>query len=137
MSYENEIIRAFSDAANPKTDRRIAIVDQSKLEHLGLTQLRRTAEQLGLKTNTVDGYGEDGEPTKFMVAAITLPEAIDWALDLKSVVLDGGFRAGTPARRRLQRTMGLDLGYSAEDIESFLDSEIASTCQCTCCGGQP
>jgi len=39
-------------------------------------------------------------------------------------------------RDHFQRTMGKLLGYSEEDIDSFIGSEIAQSCACACCGGK-
>ena len=138
MSYTNEIIRNITDVANPKTKRKLAIADSEK-SAVALTTLAITAGEMGLATQIVDGVGESGEANRFFIVAQDDVEALGWAIELM-LVGDGyptATRTGAAARQRLQRTMGHALGYERDSIEEFIKSEVAATCPCTCCGGNP
>ena len=138
MSYTNGIIRDITDVANPKTKRTLAIADSEK-SAVALTTLAVTAEQMGLSTFIIDGTGESGEANRFLIVASTKQEMQEWVLEL--VLVGDGYptatRTGAAARQRLQRTMGRALGYAADSIEEFIKSDVAATCPCTCCGGNP
>jgi hypothetical protein len=138
MNYTNQIIRDITDVANPKTKRKLAIADSEKSD-VALTTLAVTAGEMGLSTFIIDGIGESGEANRFLIAASTKEEMQGWVLEL--MLVGDGFptatRTGAAARQRLQRTMGHALGYEAESIEEFIKSEVAATCPCTCCGGNP
>ena len=138
MNYTNEIIRDITDTANPKTKRKLAIADSEK-SAVALTTLAITAEQMGLATQIVEGVGESGEANRFLIVAQDKEQVFGWAMELL-LVGDGyptATRTGAAARQRLQRTMGHALGYEADSIEEFIKSEVAATCPCTCCGGNP
>ena len=138
MSYTNEIIRDITDVANPNSNRTLAIADSEK-SAVALTTLAVTAGELGLATFIIDGVGESGEANRFLIVAQDDDKALEWELELM-LVGDGyptATRTGTAARIRLQRTMGHALGYSVESINEFVASEVARTCPCTCCGGNP
>ena len=134
MNYTNEIIRDIADVANPQSSRKLAIADSQKSD-VALTTLGITASELGLQTYVVDGVGENGEPAQFLIVTPDVTSAIEWVLDLELV--GKGYKAGSKSRERLQRHMGLALGYERESIEEFIKSDIASECPCTCCGGDP
>ena len=138
MSYTNEIIRDITDVANPKTKRKLAIADSEKTD-VALTTLAITASEMGLSTVVVDGIGESGEANRFLIVAPNGVQVFEWALEL--ALVGKGYptatRTGAAARQRLQRTMGHALGYEADSIEEFIKSEVAATCPCTCCGGDP
>lgn len=135
MNYTNQIIRDITDVANPKSKRTLAIADSEKSD-VALTTLAVTAGELGLSTRIVDGVGESGEANRFLLVAPT-KEFIDvWSIDLAYADLFP-MVAGDPARIRFQRRMGAALGYDAESINEFVASEVAATCPCTCCGGNP
>ena len=138
MNYTNEIIRDITDVANPKTKRKLAIADSEKAA-VALTTLAITASEMGLSTVIVDGVGESGEANRFLIVAPDGLQVFELALEL-ALVGDGyptATRTGAAARQRLQRTMGYALGYAADSIEEFIKSEVAATCPCTCCGGNP
>ena len=134
MSYTNQIIRDITDVANPESKRKLAIADSQKSD-VALTTLAITAGELGLDTHIVDGVGEDGEPNRFLVVTPDVPSTISWSIDL--MMVGKGYKAGSKSRERLQRHMGLALGYSHDSIREFLKSDLASECPCTCCGGNP
>ena len=134
MSYTNEIIRAITDVANPESRRTLAIADSQKSD-VALTTLAVTAGELGLDTHIVDGVGEDGKPNRFLVVTPDDINTIGWSIDL--MMVGDGYKAGSKSRERLQRHMGIALGYERESIEDFIKSDLASECPCTCCGGNP
>jgi hypothetical protein len=134
MNYTNEIIRDITDVANPKSKRTLAIADSEK-SAVALTTLAITAEQMGLAVQLVDGVGESGKANQFLVVASTKGGALEWAIEL--ALVGDGYKAGTRTRRRLQQTMGHALGYDNANILEFILSEVAATCPCTCCGGDP
>ncbi len=134
MSYTNDIIRDITDVANPESKRKLAIADSQKSD-VALTTLAITAGELGLDTHIVDGVGEDGEPNRFLVVTPDVPSTIAWSIDL--MLVGKGYKAGSMPRERLQRHMGIALGYERESIEDFIKSDLASECPCTCCGGNP
>jgi hypothetical protein len=134
MSYTNEIIRDITDVANPNSKRKLAIADSQK-SAVALTTLAVTATEMGLDTHIVDGIGEDGEPARFLVVTQDVPSTISWSIDL--MMVGKGYKAGSMPRERLQRHMGIALGYERDSIEDFIKSEVAATCPCTCCGGNP
>ena len=134
MSYTSEIIRDITDVANPKTKRKLAIADSQK-SAVALTTLAITASELGLDSHIVEGVGEDGEPARFLVVTQDVPSTISWSIDL--MMVGKGYKAGSSSRSRLQQTMGVALGYDNDSIREFMASEIAATCPCTCCGGNP
>jgi hypothetical protein len=134
MSYTNEIIRDITDVANPKTKRKLAIADSEKTD-VALTTLAVTAAEMGLDTHIVEGIGESGEASRFLVVTQDVPSTISWSIDL--MMVGKGYKAGSSSRRRLQQTMGVALGYDNDSIREFMASEVAATCPCTCCGGNP
>jgi hypothetical protein len=138
MSYTNQVIRDITDVANPNSKRKLAIADSEK-SAVALTTLAVTAGEMGLSTKIVEGVGESGEDNRFLIVAQDDIEALGWAVEL--MLVGDGYptwsRRGIEARQRLQRTMGHALGYEADSIEEFIKSEVARTCPCTCCGGNP
>jgi hypothetical protein len=135
MSYTNEIIRDITDVANPKTKRTLAIADSEK-SAVALTTLATTAGELGLSTKIVDGVGESGEANRFLIVAQDDEQALLWEIDLAYADLFP-CPAGSPERMRMQSRMGAALGYDQASITEFVNSEVAATCPCTCCGGNP
>ena len=135
MNYTNEIIRDITDVANPKTKRKLAIADSEK-SAVALTTLAITAEQMGLSWLLVDGIGESGEANRFLIVAQDDEQALLWEIDLAYADLFP-CPAGSPERARMQSRMGEALGYDQASIEEFIKSEVAATCPCTCCGGDP
>ena len=134
MNYTNQIIRDIADVANPESKRKLAIADSQK-SSVALTTLAITAGEMGLDTHIVEGVGEDGEPNRFLVVTPDDHSTIAWSIEL--MMVGKGYKAGSMARERLQRHMGLALGYESESIEEFVKSDYASECPCTCCGGSP
>mgnify|MGYP005628311885 CR=1 FL=1 len=132
MSYDNESIRAISDITKPSTPRIISIVDSTKLQYISLSTLEVTASELGLVHTRVEGKSEDGDDCEFLIVADSDEVLGNWEIELFYTNL---FGLSPEARKRYQKRMGLALGYSKEDVQDFLQSEVASTCLCTCCGG--
>lgn len=133
MNYTNEIIRDITDVANPKTARKLAIADSEK-SAVALDTLAITAGQMGLSTQIVDGIGESGEANQFLIVA--QDDELTYAVHDMLLVGDG-LPAGSPERMRMQTRMGEALGYDQASITEFVNSEVAATCPCTCCGGNP
>lgn len=134
MSYTNQIIRDITDVANPESKRTLAVADSEKSD-VALTTLAITAGELGLATKIVDGVGESGEANRFLLVATDKGSLTNWAIDL--LLVGNGLPAVSGARTGFQRRMGAALGYDAESINEFVASEVAATCPCTCCGGNP
>ena len=135
MNYTNQIIRDITDVANPETPRYLAIADSEKSD-VALTTLAITAGELGLATRIVEGIGESGEANRYLLVAPT-KELIDaWSVELADADLFP-MASGSGSRELFQRCMGAALGYDAESINEFVESEVAATCPCTCCGGNP
>ena len=134
MSYTNEIIRDITDVANPNSKRKLAIADSEK-SAVALTTLAITAGEMGLSTKIVDGVGESGEANRFLIVTQDDAQALEWELDM--LLVGDGYPAGSTARIMMQRRMGAALGYAADSIDEFVESEVAATCPCTCCGGDP
>lgn len=134
MNYTNGIIRDITDVANPESKRTLAIADSEKSD-VALTTLAITAGELGLATRIVDGVGESGEANRFLLVAKDNEQVFWWTLDMQLV--GDGMPAGSGSRAMFQRRMGAALGYDAESINEFVASEVAATCPCTCCGGNP
>ena len=134
MSYTNEIIRDITDVANPNSKRTLAIADSEK-SAVALTTLAITASELGLSTKIVDGVGESGESNRFLIVAQDHGDLTNWAIDL--LLVGNGMPAGSGSRAMFQRRMGAALGYDQASITEFVNSEVAATCPCTCCGGNP
>ena len=135
MSYTNEIIRDITDVANPNSNRTLAIADSEK-SAVALTTLAVTAGELGLSTKIVDGIGESGEDNRFLIVAQDDEQALLWEIELAYADLFP-CPAGSPERFRMQSRMGAALGYDQASITEFVNSEVAATCPCTCCGGDP
>ena len=135
MSYTNQIIRDITDVANPETPRSLAIADSEK-SAVALTTLAITAGELGLATKIVDGIGESGEANRYLIVAQDDEQVLKWDIDLFQAYLFP-MAAGSGSRAMFQRRMGAALGYDAESINEFVASEVAATCPCTCCGGNP
>jgi hypothetical protein len=135
MSYTNEIIRDITDVANPKTKRKLAIADSEK-SAVALTTLAVTAGEMGLATQIVEGIGESGEANRFLIVAQDDEQALEWEIELAYADLFP-CPAGSPERMRMQTRMGEALGYDRSSIKEFVYSEVAATCPCTCCGGDP
>ena len=135
MSYTNGIIRDITDVANPDSKRTLAIADSEK-SAVALTTLAITAEQMGLAWLLVDGIGESGEANRFLIVAQNDAQALLWEIELAYADLFP-CPAGSPERFRMQSRMGAALGYDQASITEFVNSEVAATCPCTCCGGNP
>ena len=134
MNYTNQIIRDITDVANPESKRTLAIADSEK-SAVALTTLAITAGELGLSTKIVDGIGESGESNRYLLVTTDNGILTDWVIDL--LLVGDGLPAGSGSRAMFQRRMGAALGYDAESINEFVESEVAATCPCTCCGGNP
>ena len=134
MNYDNEIIRDIADVANPETDRKLAIADSQKVKNVSLGTLKITTRELGLPFAQMTGQGEDGKPCEFLVVGADQETVDYWMLELGYVDAYGTSGLG---RRELQANMGVSLGYPLKDVIDFLDTEVAKTCPCTCCGGTP
>ena len=131
MSYDNEAIRAIAEVPRKSSDRKVAIIDAEKLQHIGFRTLMVTVNQLGLTYDRVCAEGENG-PTVYMIVA----EDEDEIHGARRMLL----RADTGMvrdRDAFQRRMGSLLGYSEASVEEFIGSEVAATCPCACCGGEP
>ena len=135
MNYTNEIIRDITDVANPKTARKLAIADSEK-SAVALDTLAITAGELGLSTQIVEGVGESGEANQYLIVAQDGDQVLTWEIDLAYADLFP-CPAGSPERFRMQSRMGAALGYDQASITEFVNSEVAATCPCTCCGGNP
>ena len=135
MSYTNQIIRDITDVANPESKRTLAIADSEKSD-VALTTLAITAGELGLVTKIQDGIGESGETNRYLLVATTKAFIDAWSVDLVDADLYP-MPAGSGSRAMFQRRMGAALGYDADSINEFVESEVAATCPCTCCGGNP
>jgi hypothetical protein len=136
MNYTNQIIRDITDVANPNSKRKLAIADSEK-SAVALTTLAITAAQMGLSTVITEGVGESGEANRFLIVAQDDKQALEWELEMLLVSHGGGLPAGSPSRFRMQSRMGEALGYDQASITEFVNSEVAATCPCTCCGGNP
>jgi len=134
MNYTNQIIRDITDVANPESKRTLAIADSEK-SAVALTTLAITAGELGLSTKIVDGIGESGESNRYLLVTTDNGILTNWDIDL--LLVGDGLPAGSGSRAMFQRRMGAALGYDAESINEFVESEVAATCPCTCCGGNP
>ena len=135
MSYTNGIIRDITDVANPSSKRKLAIADSEK-SAVALTTLAITAEQMGLAWLLVDGIGESGEANRFLIVAQNDAQALLWEIELAYADMFP-CPAGSPERARMQTRMGHALGYDAASISEFVASDVAATCPCSCCGGNP
>jgi hypothetical protein len=132
MDYTSTIIRGMTDASFGR--RPLVIADDSKMDGgASVHTLKTTARELGLDHHTIKAMGEDGCLTDFFIAGL------DWA----EVRLAAGMIFATTRmsftgyeRDAFQRDMGELLGYSEEDIDSFVGSDIAQSCACACCGGK-
>jgi hypothetical protein len=134
MSYTNEIIRDITDVANPNSKRKLAIADSQK-SAVALTTLATTASELGLDSHIVEGIGEDGEEARFLVVTQDVPSTISWSIEL--MMVGKGYPRNSYWRAVFQRRIGKALGYSSKSVNEFVNSEVAATCPCTCCGGNP
>lgn len=134
MSYDNDIIRNIADVANRKTPRKLAIADSQKVTNISLDTLKITASELGLEFAEVVGRGEDGEDNVFLIVAEDRDTVDEWEIELFYVYL---FNTTSKQRIKLQVKIGKALGYTSADILDFLPTEVAKTCPCTCCGGEP
>lgn len=132
MDYTSTIIRGMTDASLGR--RPLVIADDSKMEGgASVHTLKTTARELGLDHRIVQGIGEDGESTDYLIAGLDGSEAL-----LAAGMIISATMYGTDGHERdlFQRDMGELLGYSKEDIDSFIGSEIAQSCACACCGGK-
>ena len=132
MDYTSKIIRGLTDASLFR--RPLVIADSSKLDGgASVYTLRTTAFELGLDYHIVGGTGEDGDTTDYLIAGMDESEVL-----LATGMIISATMYGTDGHERdaFQRDMGELLGYSEEDIDSFIGSEIAQSCACACCGGK-
>ena len=83
----------------------------------------------------MEGVGESGEANRFLIVAQDHGDVTNWVIDL--LLVGDGLPAGSPERFRMQSRMGAALGYDQASITEFVNSEVAATCPCTCCGGTP
>lgn len=134
MNYDNQIIRDIADVANRKTPRKLAIADSQKVKNISLSTLEVTADEMGLYFDRLEGIGEDGEPCEFLIVSDDADVANRWYVALLGVTLWG---TNGKQRLALQIDMGEALGYDSSDVLDFLKSDVALTCPCTCCGGNP
>jgi len=132
MDYTSTIIRGMTDASLFR--RPLVIADGSKLDGgASVYTLRTTARELGLDYHIVQGIGEDEQDTKYLIAGMDEMDVVSAAAMIRSASMVG---CSGSVRDHFQRTMGKLLGYSEEDIDSFIGSEIAQSCACACCGGK-
>lgn len=132
MDYTSTIIRGMTDASLGR--RPLVIADDSKMDGgASVYTLKTTARELGLDYHTVHGTGEDGESTRYLIAGLYGSEVL-----LAAGMIISATMYGTVGHERdlFQRDMGKMLGYSEEDIDSFIGSDIAQSCACACCGGK-
>ena len=130
--YTSTIIRGITDASLFR--RPLVIADDSKLDGgASVHTLRTTAHELGLDYRVVGGIGEDGQNTSYLIAGMDESEVL-----LAAGMIISATMYGTVGHERdlFQRDMGELLGYSQEDIDSFIGSDIAQSCACACCGGK-
>lgn len=130
--YTSTIIRGMTDASFGR--RPLVIADASKMDGgAGVNTLRITAKELGLEHQTVEGIGEDGELTSYLIAGLGTTEVRRAA----GMIFSATHHPFTGiSRDRFQRNMGELLGYSEDDIDAFVGSDIAQSCACACCGGE-
>ena len=132
MDYTSKIIRGLTDASLFR--RPLVIADSSKLDGgASVYTLRTTARELGLDYHIVQGIGENEQDTKYLIAGMDEMDVVEAAVMIRSASMAG---VSGGVRDHFQRTMGKLLGYSEEDIDSFIGSEIAQSCACACCGGK-
>lgn len=76
---------------------------------------------------------EDGKLHEHLfVSQDTYPNIARKAIDM---IWDAVDEFATVTRVELQATLGGWLGYEAQDVLDFINSEIGRTCVCDCCGG--
>lgn len=130
--YTSTIIRGMTDASFAR--RPLVIADASKMDGgAGVNTLKTTARELGLQCQTIQGTGEDGELTSYLIAGL------GWSKVRRAagMIFSATRHPFTGiSRDQFQRNMGELLGYSEEDINAFVGSDIAQSCACACCGGE-
>jgi len=132
MDYTSTIIRGMTDASLGR--RPLVIADDSKMDGgASVHTLKTTARELGLDHHIVQGIGEDEQDTKYLIAGL---DAAEVKLATAMIQDASHFPKSGAWRNAFQRDMGELLGYSEEDIDSFIGSEIAQSCACACCGGK-
>lgn len=132
MDYTSTIIRGMTDASLGR--RPLVIADDSKMDGgASVHTLKTTARELGLDHHTIKGIGEDGYLTEYLIAGLDWTE-VRLAAGMIFAAVSQPFTG--PARAAFQRDMGELLGYSQEDIDSFIGSDTAQSCACSCCGGK-
>lgn len=125
MLYEDAFIAALTGARKTSCARTVAIADDAKCEFVSVYMLNVTASEIGLSTELVEGFTEDGSPTVFLIAGT--PESVRIAADMH--------RKPASDRRAHQIALGELLGYDPAGTLSFIDSGIAANCRCSSCGG--
>ena len=131
MDYTSTTIRGLTDAAFGR--RPLVIADDSKMTGgASVHTLKTTARELGLDHHIVQGKGEDGNSTSYLIAGLDGAE-----IKLATAMIAGAtYERKTGAWRDcFQRDMGELLGYSKDEINSFIGSDVALECPCACCGG--
>lgn len=130
--YTSTIIRGMTDASFGR--RPLVIADDSKMDGgASVHTLKTTARELGLTLQTVQGTGENGELTSYLIAGLGWFKVRRAALMIFAATRSPFTGL---ARDQFQRDMGEMLGYSEQDIDAFVGSEIAQSCACACCGGE-
>ena len=125
--YANRTIRALTDCAAGRRD--IVIADGSKSE-VGLGTFHVTARELGLEASNGLLVSDNGKTVGHTIFGRNEQDIVK-AFDLIQQRKDGQL-----TRVELQAKLGTMLGYHADDIVEFMESEIGQTCPCDCCGGK-
>lgn len=125
--YSDRTIRALTDCAAGRRD--VVIADDSKSQ-CSINELRRAGREMGLEVincRLVSDNGAEATHAIFGRHVNDCYRAYNWIIERK---------AGNISRIELQAKLGTMLGYHADDIVEFMESEIGMTCPCDCCGGK-
>ena len=140
MNEFDYIAQVFADYADVIEGRKpLMIVSAGKSEFAADT-LRRLAMQAWQVDYEVEGLVcEDGEYYQHVfitwAGAPYAREAREAITDcISEAVLTRGHAERYELRRKLQVRLGHLLGYSAHEIDEFVNSDLGRTCQCDCCG---
>jgi len=131
VTYALDAMQGIADVRSGK--RQLAIVSAGKSIKAYEFAAEIASEDPALLVQLGCIVCEDGNLHEHaFVAADTYPNVAREALEM---IFDAVQESPTVTRVQLQARLGGWLGYGAQDILDFINSDIGRTCVCDCCGG--
>lgn len=123
FDYVADVFSAYTDV---RAGRKPLLIVSAGKSQFALETLLALADEDGLPWVLRDFRCEDGQPHEHLFVA---GEGSPYAREAVNLIMS------EMSRPDLQVRLGLLLGYTAAEINEFIESELGKTCPCDCCGG--